>query len=188
MTRKTTTVMLESAGFAAGAARTIETALLSVPGVSRAYVNPATEAAYVEYDADRCTERDLDGAVESVGIHTVHATMKRAPTVVRLPFTSERSLMPNTSARSQSRSWWVFAGFIAIAGFFLLTEHRAHLFGILPFLFLLACPLLHLFHHGGHGAHGSDAPTSDDEQARHSNQASGGHQHPTGATRADWRS
>jgi hypothetical protein len=43
-------------------------------------------------------------------------------------------------------------GFLAIAGFFLLTEHKAHLLGILPFLLVAACPLLHLFH-GGHGSH-----------------------------------
>jgi polyhydroxyalkanoate synthase len=33
---------------------------------------------------------------------------------------------------------------------------RAHFLGILPFLFLLACPLLHVFMHGGHGSHGGD--------------------------------
>lgn len=46
---------------------------------------------------------------------------------------------------------WVLWGFVAVAGFFLFTEHRAHLFGVLPYLLLLACPLMHLFHgHGGH--------------------------------------
>ena len=49
---------------------------------------------------------------------------------------------------------WVFYGFLLIAGFFLLTEHRAHLLGMLPYLFLLACPLMHLFMHHGHGGHG----------------------------------
>ena len=48
-------------------------------------------------------------------------------------------------------------GFLLIAAFFLLTEHRAHLFGVLPYLFLLACPLLHVFGHGGHGGHGGHA-------------------------------
>lgn len=55
------------------------------------------------------------------------------------------------------RSNWVLIGFLAIGGFFLVTEHRAHLLpflGYLPFLLLLACPLMHLFHHGGHGGHG----------------------------------
>ena len=42
----------------------------------------------------------------------------------------------------------------AIAAFFLLSEHRAHFFGALPFLLLLACPLMHVFMHGGHGGHG----------------------------------
>ena len=42
----------------------------------------------------------------------------------------------------------------AIAAYFLLSEHRAHFFGALPFLLLLACPLMHFFMHGGHGNHG----------------------------------
>ena len=46
---------------------------------------------------------------------------------------------------------WVFLGFLLIAGYFLLTEHRAHVVQFLPFVLLLACPLLHMFHgHGGH--------------------------------------
>lgn len=49
---------------------------------------------------------------------------------------------------------WVFLGFAAVAAFFLFAEHRAHLFGILPYLLLAACPLMHLFHHHGHGGHG----------------------------------
>jgi len=38
-----------------------------------------------------------------------------------------------------------------IAAYFLLEEHRAHILGVLPYLLLLACPLMHLFMHGGHG-------------------------------------
>jgi di/tricarboxylate transporter len=55
-----------------------------------------------------------------------------------------------------SRSGLVLIVFLAIAAFFLLTEHRAHLLGILPFLLLLLCPLLHMFH-GGHGGHDGHA-------------------------------
>jgi hypothetical protein len=52
---------------------------------------------------------------------------------------------------------WIFLGFALIAGYFLLTEHRAHVWQYLPFALLLACPLLHMFHgHGGHGGHGGD--------------------------------
>lgn len=53
-------------------------------------------------------------------------------------------------------AWIVFA---VIAGFYLWTEHRAHLFGVLPYLLLLACPLMHLFMHHGHGhRHGGKTP------------------------------
>jgi len=49
---------------------------------------------------------------------------------------------------------WVFWGFATVAAFFLITEHRAHVFGFLPFVLLAACPLMHLFHgDGGHGGH-----------------------------------
>lgn len=53
-------------------------------------------------------------------------------------------------------------GFMAIAAFYLIAEHRAHLLGWLPWLIILACPLLHIFMHGGHGGHGdsSDGSTS----------------------------
>ena len=43
---------------------------------------------------------------------------------------------------------WVFVGFLFVAGFFLFTEHRAHALGALPYLLLLACPLMHFFGHG----------------------------------------
>ncbi|TCO80689.1 DUF2933 family protein [Plasticicumulans lactativorans] len=57
---------------------------------------------------------------------------------------------------SPSRSNAVLLGFLVIIGFFLIAEHRAHLLGILPWLLLLACPLMHLFMHHGHGgAHAS---------------------------------
>lgn len=57
-----------------------------------------------------------------------------------------------------SRANIVLIGFLAIGGFFLVAEHRAHLIpylGYWPFLLILACPLLHVFMHGGHGGHGS---------------------------------
>jgi hypothetical protein len=53
--------------------------------------------------------------------------------------------------------WWTFA---AIAAYYLLTEHRAHLAGLmgwLPFGLLLLCPLMHVFMHGGHGHGGHHA-------------------------------
>lgn len=49
---------------------------------------------------------------------------------------------------------WVTAA--AIAVFYLLREHWGHLLGWWPYLVLLLCPLMHLFHgHGGdHSHHG----------------------------------
>ena len=60
---------------------------------------------------------------------------------------------------SEPQSFWssrYLIGLIvfgAIATYFLLSEHRAHFFGALPFLLLLACLLMHFFMHGGHGHH-----------------------------------
>ena len=54
------------------------------------------------------------------------------------------------------RSKVVLLVFLIVAAFFLFTEHRAHLFGALPYLLLLACPLLHWLMHGGHGRDGAD--------------------------------
>ena len=56
--------------------------------------------------------------------------------------------------RLQLGSRFVLFAFLAIAGFYLLTEHTAHVFGILPYLLVFVCPILH-FLHGGHGGHGS---------------------------------
>lgn len=67
-------------------------------------------------------------------------------------------------AGRHSRMRWVFYGFLAIAGFLLLTEHRAHVFGVLPYLLLLACPLMHLFGHHGHGhKHHGDSSSKEDQ-------------------------
>lgn len=61
--------------------------------------------------------------------------------------------------RSTSRPWYLdpaklaFLGFLGIAAYFLITEHWAHVVPWLPYLFLLACPLLHIFMHRGHGGH-----------------------------------
>lgn len=48
----------------------------------------------------------------------------------------------------------VLIGFLLIGGTLLLTEHRAHVLGLLIWLPILACPLMHIFMHGGHGSHG----------------------------------
>jgi Protein of unknown function (DUF2933) len=67
----------------------------------------------------------------------------------------------------RSRSGLVLLAFLGIAGFFLVTEHRAHVFGALPYLLLLACPLMHFLHggrKGGHGRHGGPPPAEGDSR------------------------
>jgi peptidoglycan/LPS O-acetylase OafA/YrhL len=69
--------------------------------------------------------------------------------------------MPAMDMHDRGRPWWrtrsgiVLCGFLLITAFYLLTEHTAHVFGVLPFLFILACPLMHLFMHHGHGSDSS---------------------------------
>jgi hypothetical protein len=65
---------------------------------------------------------------------------------------SEASGLDNGRRKLHAR--WVFLAFAAIAAVFLLKEHRAHLLGALPWILIAACPLLHMFMHGGHGGHG----------------------------------
>jgi hypothetical protein len=64
----------------------------------------------------------------------------------------------------RSRSGIALLAFLAIAGFFVVTEHTAHVFGVLPYLLLLACPLMHFLHRGhrpGHGGRDGAAPRTD---------------------------
>lgn len=66
---KTRRVTLSIQGLACGGggALTVERALEKVYGVAQAYVNPATEMAYIEYDSDRTDPGLLIAAVERMG-------------------------------------------------------------------------------------------------------------------------
>jgi hypothetical protein len=63
--------------------------------------------------------------------------------------------------------WWrskggiVLIGFGLVVAFYILHEHYAHAFGALPYLLLLACPLMHLFMHHGHGGHHCDGASGE---------------------------
>lgn len=67
-------------------------------------------------------------------------------------------------------SWWKTRdGIIAIIfmmfiGYYLITEHQAHIVPYLPWLILLACPFMHIFMHGGHGGHGGHNHKDDGEK------------------------
>lgn len=73
---------------------------------------------------------------------------------------------PRAPSWLRSRSGLVLLAFLGIAAFFVVTEHTAHVLGMLPYLLLLACPLLHFLHgghrggHGGRGTQGGDGPGS----------------------------
>ncbi|MDQ0506214.1 DUF2933 domain-containing protein [Xanthobacter agilis] len=70
----------------------------------------------------------------------------------------------DTGTRAPHRSFWrspggiVAIGFLLAVAFLLFSEHRAHALGYLPFLLLLACPLMHMFMHHGHGHHAGHQP------------------------------
>jgi hypothetical protein len=63
--------------------------------------------------------------------------------------------MPDEAQHDESawrpRVKLVFVVFALIGAFFLIAEHRAHVLPWLPWLFLAACPLMHVFMHHGHG-------------------------------------
>jgi hypothetical protein len=69
-------------------------------------------------------------------------------------------------------SFWRSAAGVALCaamvpiGFYLLAEHRAHVFGVLPYLLVAACPLMHLFMHHGHGGHGGHGGQRDSTPSR----------------------
>lgn len=44
----------------------------------------------------------------------------------------------------------LLVGVASAALFYLLREHWGHVFGLLPYLLFLACPVMHLFMHAGH--------------------------------------
>lgn len=72
----------------------------------------------------------------------------------------------------QSRSWASptyigLFGFLVVIAFFLITEHTAHLMGILPWLLLMACPLMHILHGHHHGDDGNNKGKENQETHHH---------------------
>jgi hypothetical protein len=69
---------------------------------------------------------------------------------------------PSSRWRSPLGIFMLAAGAIGI--YYLLTSHLTHVAQAIPYLVLLACPLMHMFHghgghgHGSHGSHGSERP------------------------------
>ena len=62
----------------------------------------------------------------------------------------------NPGHAPRRRTAWFTAAVMlaAVGGVYLVQQHWTHLSGNWVYLILLACPLMHLFMHGGHGGHG----------------------------------
>lgn len=54
-------------GCAGGGTLLIERVLLRLPGVRNAYVNAATEMAYVEYDSNLCDAEHIQATIQRAG-------------------------------------------------------------------------------------------------------------------------
>ena len=54
--------------------------------------------------------------------------------------------------------------FMVAAGYFLITEHTAHVLSAAPYLLLLACVGMHFFMHAGHGSHNHSEHKGDVDQ------------------------
>jgi hypothetical protein len=67
--------------------------------------------------------------------------------------THEQHQASNNNDSWLQRHKWITYIALGILGYFLFIEHRQHILPFLPYLFLLACPLMHLFMHGGQKHH-----------------------------------
>lgn len=80
----------------------------------------------------------------------------------------KRPLVQGRDTRSLFfRASLVFVAFALIAGFYLWAEHRAYLalaLPYLPYLVILACPLMYLLMH--RGRHRKNRPSTGDEPRR----------------------
>lgn len=64
----------------------------------------------------------------------------------------------------RSRAGLVLLASLAVAGFFIILEHRVHLSGFLPYALVALFLVFHVFMHGGHGGHGGHSGNPDGEE------------------------
>ena len=76
MNKERVTVAVLGLGCGGAGALTAERALARLKGVTSAYVNPATEMAYVEYDPSVTCLLDLVRAVEGAGLKAGEMTRR----------------------------------------------------------------------------------------------------------------
>ena len=76
-----------------------------------------------------------------------------------------RPLRSEADESVPSRGWFsprsvvVLCALVGILGAILLTGHSNHVIAALPYLLLLACPLMHFFMQGRHSTHGNHKGT-----------------------------
>jgi hypothetical protein len=85
----------------------------------------------------------------------------------------QREHSNQSKEKRTSPGWYKLGlwGAISIIGYFLITEHQAHIVQFLPYLLLLACPLMHIFMHSEHESHSDDS--YDPEGREHKNKLEG---------------
>ena len=71
------------------------------------------------------------------------------------------------SSPTFGRSFLIMLATALAAGavFYVLREHGAHALGLAAYLLFLACPLMHIFMHGGHGEHRHGHASTKNEKA-----------------------
>ena len=108
MTTQHTTVPLQSLGCASGGRAAIERALLDIPGVLRAYVNPVTEMAYVEFDPALSNAQVIGAVIRQTG----YAETRPLPTA---PVHLSGKSGVDTARVAFATGVWLAAGFAACA-------------------------------------------------------------------------
>jgi len=73
------TLPIRGLACAGSSAHIVERCLSEVAGVLNAYVNPVTETAYVDYDAERCDAKRLGAALDAAGYHAVGSPGGQSP-------------------------------------------------------------------------------------------------------------
>lgn len=78
-----------------------------------------------------------------------------------------------------SRTGLATVAAVSVLAFLIYQGHGLHLLGYAPFLLIFACPLMHIFMHGGHGGHGGHRhhDDSDDDDRDGGDCCGGGHDH-----------
>jgi len=169
MTTQRITLPIYNLGCGGGGSLMIERALTKTPGVMQAYVNPATEMAYVVYDPTLAKEGQFAAVIDRmgygpppvpkdrlVGASQPDKTWHQGRTCVN----HQQVKIGGSRSFLRSPTWLILIAFLAIVAFYLVIEHTAHVLGLLPYALLLLCPILHLFMHGGHGGHGGQGDHS----------------------------